>query len=506
MWSCDYGLLTESRSAFGWSRMARALTDRWIQLGLVVLAGVGIGLAVIVSTYYVDNVKLLIGLTGGVVFVFLTVRWPEFGILCLVALLSGLISTSWLPVLPLGPVSLNIHDVVLLLLLGLMFVRATTQRGFLLFGSPLLLPLLLFVGAVFLSAANAILIYGVNTNTVLRTVRVLMLWTAFIPTLQLVRDEKALRRLLAGLLVFSVILLIGLLFPNKAAPLVPVEERAMAIGGQSYSGVTRVYFAGDMVLYAMIPVTLASLALLKEGNQLWRIGLLGLLLFWAYRTFFRQYWLTLFVVCILLVGFLSSSERVRLLKRLAPGILAVVLVIAVLMAIKPAQVERVVYVLSERLGSLLRDPIRRESSLKWRIIETRYALRQIGSHPLLGLGLANRYRPPMEGETTFYGDWASRYVENGYLYVAVFMGLVGLVPFLWLCAAHLLRVVLHQHEVRDEGLRATYLGFGAAFLGMVACNLATPTFVFGTRLIFFPVAMAISEVIVRLQREKETLP
>ena len=116
----------------------------------------------------------------------------------------------------------------------------------------------------------------------------------------------------------------------------------------------------------------------------------------------RQYG-ALFVVCILLVGFLSSSERVRLLKRLAPGILAVVLVIAVLMAIKPAQVERVVYVLSERLGSLLRDPIRRESSLKWRIIETRHALRQIGSHPLLGLGLANRYRPPMEGE--FLGDW-----------------------------------------------------------------------------------------------------
>ena len=93
-------------------------------------------------------------------------------------------------------------------------------------------------------------------------------------------------------------------------------------------------------------------------------------------------------------------------------------------------------------------------------------------------------------------------MENGYLWIALMMGLVGLLPFLWLCAAYLLRVFRHQHEIRDDGLRAIYLGFGAAFLGMVACNIATPTFVIGSRLVFFPVAMAISEVILRLEREK----
>ena len=77
-----------------------------------------------------------------------------------------------------------------------------------------------------------------------------------------------------------------------------------------------------------------------------------------------------------------------------------------------------------------------------------------------------------------------------------------MLPFLWLCAAHLLRLIRHYHEIRDDSLRATYLGYGAAFLGMVACNIATPTFVIGTRLVFFPVAMAISEVILRLGREK----
>ena len=43
----------------------------------------------------------------------------------------------------------------------------------------------------------------------------------------------------------------------------------------------------------------------------------------------------------------------------------------------------------------------------------------------------NTYRPPMESEsgTTDYSDWTSNYLENGYLYIAVMMGLVGLLPF-----------------------------------------------------------------------------
>jgi hypothetical protein len=349
---------------------------------------------------------------------------------------------------------------------------------------------------------NAVLLQGVNVNLVLRTVRVLALWMAFIPTSQLIRDEQALRRLLTGLTVLTGVLLIGILFPNKLGPLLSVEERVVGTGGRTYSGFTRLYYAGDMVLYTMVPVTVASLATTKKGNQLWRVGLLGLLLFWAFRTFFRQYWLTLFVTCAMLMGFLSSQERMRLLKRMAPAIIAGVLVVVLLMATQPARVERVVYVSTDRLGSLLRDPLRREDSLQWRVVETRYALRQIGSHPLLGLGLANHYRPPMEGEAALYSDWAFKYIENGYLYIAVFMGMVGLLPFLWLCVAYLLRVVRHQHEIRDDSLRAVYLGFGAAFLGMGACNLATPTFVFGARLVFFPVALAVSEGILRLERKK----
>jgi hypothetical protein len=470
---------------------------------MVVLTSVAVGLAVIVSTYYINNVKLLIGLIGGIVFGLLTLRWPEFGILCLLALLSGLISLTWLPLLHFGPISLNISDMILILLLGLVFLRVTTESGFKLYSSPLMLPLFLFIGAFLLSAVNAVLIQGVDTNVVLRTVRVLILWIAFFPILQLVRDIQALRRLLIGLLLLTGILLIGVLFPNKFEPFLPVEVRAAGTGAEMYSDFTRYYYAGDMVLYVMIPVTMASLAIIKKGNQLWRIGLLGLLLIWAFRTFFRQYWLTLFITCVLLIGFFSSSERIRLLKRLTPALIVGVLLLVMLLATQPNWVERINYVITDRLGSLLQDPFRREGSLQWRVIETRYALIKISNHPIFGIGLANRYRPPMENEAdTMYSGWAAKYVENGYLYIALMTGLVGLIPFLWLCVSYLVRVFRHQHEIQDDGLRAIYLGFGVAFLGMAACNIASPTFVIGSRLIFFPLAMATSEVILRLEREK----
>jgi O-antigen ligase len=494
---------TEGRKLFRWQNISGLLSNNLIRWGLVAATGLVMGMAVVFSSDFVGNIKLLVGLIGGVVFVFITMRWPEFGILSYFAILSGLISLTWLPILHLGPISLNLFDLILVVLLGLLFLRLTTQPDFKLIGSPLLLPLLLFVGAFLLSAVNAILNAGVGFNEVLRTVRMLVIWIIFIPTLQLVRDERALQRLLIGMLLLTGILLVGVLFPNRFEPLLYIQVRQAGTGSEVYSDFNRVYYAGDMLLYAMIPVTVASLAIIKKGNQLWRFGLLGLLVYWAFKTMFRQYWLTLFVVCGLLFFFLTTQDRFRLLKRVLPILIIVGFLFIALIGVQPTRFERINYILSDRIGSLLNDPFSRESSLQWRMIETRYALEQISRHPIFGIGLANSYRPPMENESdNMYSGWAANYLENGYLYIAVMMGLVGLLPFLALCAIYLLRVFRHQHEIHDDGLRAIYLGFGLAFLGMVACNIASPTFVNGTRLVFFPIAMAICEIILHLQQEK----
>ncbi len=458
----------------------------------------------IVSTYYLENFKFVLGIVGGLAFVLLTMRWPEFGIICYIALLSGLVDLGYLPALHLGPISLQIGDIILILLLGLVFLRATTQQNYSFQSSPLFLPLILFICAFLISGVNAILLNGVGPNTVFRTLRLLALWLMFIPTLQLVRDDKALRRFILGLLILTGLLLFGVLFPNILFPLLPVEEVSMGEGTTGYADFTRIYYAGDMILYAMIPVTLASLATNKKGYQIWRIGLLGFLLYWVYRTYFRQYWLTLVVACAGLFVILTSGERIRLLKRIAPVIILCIIVISFLALSQPSQVVRIFQPLVARLETLTHNPLK-EASLQWRIAETRYALQKIGQQPILGIGLGNTYRPPMisESDTRSFSEWTSKYIENGYLYIALMMGLVGLLPFLWLCTTYLLRVYRNRRIVKDDNLRGVYLGFGVAFLGMLACNIFTPTFVIGPRLIFFPVSIAISEVILRIESVKK---
>jgi O-antigen ligase len=319
-----------------------------------------------------------------------------------------------------------------------------------------------------------------------------------------VRDERALRRLLLGLFILTGILMIGVIFPNKFSPFFPVDETGMKTGEIIYSGFTRLYYQGDMIFFTMIPVTLAGLAMDKKKNQIWRIILLGFLVFWAFKSGYRQYWITLPTLCFLLIGLLPSIERLRLIKRLAPVVLICFILIIVVLLVQPNQVERFVYVITNRLGSLLNDPLTRENSLQWRLIETRYALNQFSSHPILGVGLGNRFRPPMVDEfgLTMYDDWTSRFLENGYLWIAVMMGLVGIIPFLWLCVTYPLQVYKHYREIISDELRAVFLGFGLGFLGLAVCNFATPFFVIGGRLIFFPIAMAICEIILRLNGRK----
>ena len=315
----NYVTAAEPHQAFRCPSMAGARTCERARLGLVVLMSVGVGLAVIVSTYYVDNVKLLVGLVGGLAFIFLTMRWPEFGILCYVSLLSGLVSLTSLPLLHLGSVSLHISDAMLLFLMSLVFLRVTTQPGFVLYGSPLMLPLLLFIGAFLFSAVNAIFLQGVNTNVVLRTVRVLVLWIAFIPTLQLVRDERALRRLLIGLLMLTGILLIGVLFPNRLATFLGRrgdrgEDRSAGVFG-FYAHILRGRYGTVLHDPGHCGITRHD----QEGKPAlanWPAGPLALL---GFQDFLPPILVDALCHCVLLLGFLSSRERMRLLKRYGTG-------------------------------------------------------------------------------------------------------------------------------------------------------------------------------------------
>jgi len=476
------------------------------ELILALVLGGMVSLSALLGSLYLGKPILLAGLIGGAVFLIVTMRWPELGILALVGITGGLVDTEWLPYLDLGSVSLHISDVMLFLLLALLLLRATAQPGFRLVGSPLNAPLLLFLSAVLISIGNAVFIFDVDVNNVLRIARKLTYWLAFLPTLQLVRDERSLRRLLAGLWVLAAIFVVGVILPGafSSLHLLPVSSVQLETAGREFGGVTRVYAVSERLLYVMIPVALASLATIEKGRQVWLLAVLGGLSVWLFRSFQRNYWLTTSLNCSLLFLMLSRQERLRLIRRLLLLFFVGLIILVALHVAQPGLVERQLDSYADRLGSIFNEPTQTDASIRFRLFENQHAIQQFTRHPLLGLGLGNSYRPLMEDDQ--FGsallDW---YAHNAYLWIATMMGVVGLLPFLWLCVVYVYRSFRYWREIPDGIFRGTYLGLGLAFLGMMVSNLVAPNFVQAWSLTIYPVMMGISERILRIAREKETV-
>jgi O-antigen ligase len=145
------------------------------------------------------------------------------------------------------------------------------------------------------------------------------------------------------------------------------------------------------------------------------------------------------------------------------------------------------------------DTLAKDASTQWRVFETRYAIQSIVQHPLLGIGLGNFYRPAIENDPLWYPDKPNYglrwYIHNSYLWVWIDMGLLGIIPFIWVFAIFLVRGFRRWRNIEDPKLRSIALGFTLACLGMVISNLVAPRFVEDWSLSIFAVILGINELI-----------
>ncbi|MBI5931819.1 MAG: O-antigen ligase family protein [Chloroflexi bacterium] len=476
-------------------------------LELVVASGVGFAIAVlvIVSTYYIGNPKVVVGAIGGVFYVFMIRRWPYLGILSVVAITSGTIDREWLPLIPIGPFSAHIPDIMLGLLLLLLILRATTQKDFRFYQTPLDVPMLLFMIALFFSMFYGVIFRDLGPNPVVRVARPLFYWLIFFPITQFITDKKTLRNFLYGLMGLALVLSVGLMFPNRFLPFLPVSSVDLTTAGREFSGVTRIYYGGERYLYMIIPAMLATLILYRKGRWLRFLVLFGAI-FWLYRSYQRNYWATTIVNLMLMIGLLTTFSKTRLktITRIASAIpILIILGLGVYVAF-PAEVGGQVAIYADRLGSIFQTASneRADSSLEWRSMENYYAKQSIRDHLWLGLGPSGTYRPPFEIEVRANEYPINWYVHNSYLWMTVMMGLSGLVPFLWLSLQYILRTLWRWTELRDDEFIGVYIGFGVGYVGMMISNVVAPNFVQSWSLIIYPLAMAVNEVIYRLNKQE----
>lgn len=485
--------LTEQQGAGPRLRQAKEL--------LLALAAGGI-IGLIIAVGYASIAFVLL---GAVVFLWVGLRWPELAIITVIGINSGLVDTESLPWLSLGPVTFHISDLLLVFMLALIFLRAMSQPGFRLYGSPLAVPLLLFILALVISVGNAALFQGVAPNDVLRLARFITYWLMFFPVLELVRDEKTLRRLIKGLWIVAAILFIGTLFPNALdqVHLLPVRTTGISevVTGTAQSENIRLYTYGERLFFVLIPVA-ASLLALGKRRQLFISIMLAALFYWLFRSFQRNYLLAILLSLGLLMLLIPSSGAMRFARRVAPMLLLLVVVIFALLMVQPDQIRAEVDAWGARLDSMVGGTGQVDPNLEYRLVENQYALQSIEANPIFGIGLRNNYRPLMMYETQTTGlTW---FMHNAYLWIWLMMGLVGLVPFLLLCAMYVIRTFRHYRDIHDDELRAIYLGFGVAFIGTLVSNLVAPNFIQHWSLLIYPTMMAINEVIYRLSTGEQT--
>ncbi len=481
---------------------------RWLSLAVFALVFGGvIGVLALMTSRADNGLMLFFGVLLAPAFVLVVVARPEIGILTLIGLTSGVIDTDFLPVIPLGSIDVRVPEIVLVLLLGLSFLRVLTRPLPKALHSHLMIPLTIFLIALAYSVYTAVVGHSVPISQVFPVTRQMFFWLAFYPIVILIDNERTLRRFLNGLWFVTALLAFGVLAPNLFTPLhlLPQRDVILNTAGRQFSAVSRIFTPSERILYTMIPAAIGMLAMKATKRPFIFMVILLLMLNWLFQSFQRNYWLTTVINLGLLFFFITSSERFRLIRRLLPSVLVGLVLVGVLFLFPSQQSEALTGIVSasiDRVGSVADNPTETDGSVRWRVTETRYAFQTIGESPFIGIGLTTPYRPPME-EELYEASSLNWYMHNAYLWLWTAAGLFGLVPFLWLCFAYLIRMVRRWPQIKNSPYRGVYVGFGVSFVGTMISNIVAPNLIQNWALIIYPTAMAVCEIIYNLPVEQE---
>lgn len=430
-----------------------------------------------------------------VAYAFVLFKTPEFAILILLALVSGLLPPSFNPYFNLGVGHFQLTDLILVSLLGVTGLRLLAEREFRLRTTPLYLPLILFCLAVIGGILTAVIQSGVSFSNATYEARILFYYAAIFAVANLIRTREQARRLIYG--IFAIGILVAALI-------------VLQVGfGFSLPIILPSYFKTDLLARAYHPgfnavfptlMTLVCLLAFPRSRPQWiaiwlAVFVLGLSLTISLgRNIVASTLLALFAAFLLL----SSSQKARWLENMLILAALAVGTFGLLQIVAPsASVLSYPEALAERFAHFfVTNPMSPEETALWRIRETGFAWEHITQHPLLGIGVETAYRPAF-----FQGDTLQSYIHNGYLWIWLKTGLVGLIPFLWLLIAYIARGFRQWSGVRDEFLSAAALGFTLVIFAMMFSNFVAPLLVSGFNLAFFAVGMGLVEAIFALERE-----
>ena len=362
----------------------------------------------------------------------------------------------------------KVSDVLTVFSLALLGFKLVNARAMTWLPRSALRPFVVLVLLVLLSLALALGVFGNTVPYIYRDGRAFVYWL-WLPVFYALMCWQAggaarLGRVLLFMAVaVSLIALLQYGFDIQIA-------REGRVGGLETLGVvendqTRVQMQG----YAFVMVGLAwALVTATRGSRGLLLALPLILLFAAalYVNFGRALW-AWSILAVLMCGVVLGLRRAALLG----GALVVLgaLGLASLSMLRPEVIDAAV----NRIASVADEGAIRTSG-GWRRLENEASAARIAQSPLFGIGLGGEYRPWLSEIRNFSEH--TRYVHNGYVFIALKLGIPALAALLWLSLLPWWRAFRQRHRVRVEpqAMRSAVL---ASWLPVMGLSFTQPEIV-----------------------------
>jgi hypothetical protein len=396
---------------------------------------------------------------GGLLVPVLFACRPTYGLL---GLLASTTMLSYHSFLSSKLRTIHIPDLLFALMFGILFYHALSRRSRLR-GTSLAKPGLYFAASACLSFAYGVLIGHANAMEAVREFRVFFFYLLFIPVASFIPDLKTLKAFITGCLAVGALaainLLLGALFKP---PALNADDLDVYYGFAELTGGN-----GLVLVYICLCCCLALAVVHRVAPA--GVAATGLYLLFFLLRFHRHMYIAIALAILLCLALTYSTHRQRVLRIVS---LAVVLAFVGGSAVVwgPKIISRFADLSLKRALSL--HGIKSTSTVTLRLRENDYAIMKIKDNPLIGIGFARSYRPSLYNST----DTLDRFIHNGYLWLMLKMGIVGVAAFTWFCGTFVRRGLTRWRSLRDPFLKGTVLGTTVAFLGLAVCNMTAPYF------------------------------
>lgn len=402
---------------------------------------------------------------------------PEVGLAVLLFLAADVMYVNQAVDLRVLGGGLELRDTFLIFLWLVALLRYRGRRFASTLSFPIAKGLLVFLAFALFSAIWALARFGVDSFFVLRELRAVASYSAFFLVLLIVRDAKSFRFVLNFLTGLACFLALLTLMQYLVGASIAFAGGRVEIRRETW-GLTRVLLPSVFLLNAMLVVTMARLVFSRHRNErLLLIAVAGLLAVSVALSQSRNLWLT--DAGLLAVLFLISGGKKRWRLVLVLGLAGLLLVAGLVLLPSASDETSVLGGLGDRLLQPFREDLFESGrTLGGRVVEHQLAWEHIVQHPLLGIGLGNRYYDdgdqawPYSEQTEFL----PYFIHNGYAWIGLKMGIPALLVLLVLLLQVILVSIRNYRTLPARYAKGVAVGLVLCFTGICVSAVLVPIF------------------------------